>query len=148
MRKIILIICGLIISFSFNNRPKLQVPNNLIYASIIEYYQDKNIENFEKTISHLDPLFKYLKEFNKNLKSDLIKAFYDKNNIVFEEKLSNIIKADILNILNLIALAEIQCNESYDLNIGFSSYQIMSLYVKKRHGEELDKKIRKSFKQS
>lgn len=68
MRKIILIICGLIISFSFNNRPKLQVPNNLIYASIIEYYQDKNIENFEKTISHLDPLFKYLKEFNKNSK--------------------------------------------------------------------------------
>ena len=64
---------------------------------------------------------------------------------VFQEKLANIIKADILDVLDLISLAKIQCNQSYDLNIGFSSYQIVSPYVKKRHGEELDKKIRKKF---
>mgnify|MGYP001258553083 CR=1 FL=1 len=145
MRKIVLILCAVMISLSFTIRPKLEVQNNLIYTSMIKCYQEKNTPKFQKILTYLDPLLEYLKATNKNLRSDLTAAYNDKSELVFQEKLSNIIKADILDVLTLISLAKIQCNQSYDLNIGFSSYQIMSPYVKKRHGEELDKKIRKKF---
>tara|TARA_B100001094_G_scaffold330254_1_gene395027 strand:- start:1060 stop:1509 length:450 start_codon:yes stop_codon:yes gene_type:complete len=112
---------------------------------MIKCFQENNAQKFQKILGYLDPLLEYLKEKNKNLKNDINEAYESKKEAVFQEKLSNIVKADILDVLDLISLAKIQCNQSYDLNIGFSSYQIISPYVKKRHSEELDKKIRKKF---
>jgi len=128
-----------------NDRPKLKVENNLIYKSILDYHQSKNSDKFQQVVKHLDPLLNYFAKDHPQLKKELLDAFGANGAGVLQEKLANIVKTDIMNVLYLISIAEIQCNESYDLNIAFASYQVISPYVSQKHGADLDKKIKNKF---
>lgn len=146
MKILFLSFCLGLFCFSFaHNRPKLKVENNLIYKSILDYHQSKNSDKFQQVVKHLDPLLNYLSANHPNLKTELNESFNSDESKKFNVALTNIVKVDVLDVLNLIADAEIKCNESYDLNIAYNSYQVISSFVVSQHGSELDKKIRNKF---